>query len=52
MQQELIYHLLPKTTDLANLKCDVDKLDIYKLKNVPNGLRNFKSKVENQMLVN
>ena len=32
MQRELIYHLLSKTTDLANLKCDVDKLDVYKLK--------------------
>ena len=31
--------------DLANLKCNVDKLDIDKLKNVPSELRNLKSKV-------
>ena len=30
-----------KKTDLANLKCDVDKLDIDKLKNVPSGLSNL-----------
>ena len=34
-----------KKTDLANLKSDVDKLDIDKLKNVPSGLKNLKSKV-------
>ena len=34
MQQELIHHLLLKKTDLANLKYDVDKLGIDKLKNV------------------
>ena len=27
-----------KKTDLANLKTDVDKLDIEKFKNVPSGL--------------
>ena len=31
-----------KNIDLANLKFDVDKLDIDKLKNVPNGLRSLK----------
>ena len=36
-----------KKTDLANLKPDVDKLDIDKLKNVPNNLRSLKSKVDN-----
>ena len=30
-----------KKTDLANLKSDVDKLDIDKLKNVPSGLSNL-----------
>ena len=35
-----------KKTDLANLKFDVDKLDINKLKNVPNNLSNLKSKVD------
>ena len=34
-----------KKTDLANLKSDVDKLDINKLKNVPNGLSSSKSKL-------
>ena len=32
-------------TDLANLKSDVDKLDIDKLKNVPTNLNNLKIKV-------
>ena len=35
-----------KKTDLANLKSDVDKLDIDKLKNVPTNLSNLKSKVD------
>ena len=35
-----------KNTDLANLKFDLDKLDIDKLKNKPSNLRNFKSKVD------
>ena len=34
-----------KESDLANLKSDVDKLDIYKLRNVPTNLSNLKSKV-------
>ena len=34
-----------KKTDLANLKSDVDKLDIDKLKNVPSNLSGWKSKV-------
>ena len=34
-----------KYTDLANLKSDVDKLDIDKLKNLLTNLRNLKSKV-------
>ena len=34
-----------KKTDLANLKSDVDKLDIDKLKNVPNAFSSLKSKV-------
>ena len=44
-QQELIHHILPKKTDLASLKSDVDKLDIDKLKNVQTNLSNLKSKV-------
>ena len=35
-----------KKTDCANLKSDVDKLDIDKLKNVPTNLSNLKSKVD------
>ena len=31
----LIYQNLLKKVDFANLKSDVDKLDIHKLKNVP-----------------
>ena len=36
---------LLRKVDLANLKSDVDKLDIVKLKNVPANLSNLKSKV-------
>ena len=35
----------PKKVDLANLKSDVDKLDIDKLKNTPTNFSNLKSKV-------
>ena len=35
-----------KKVDLANLKSDVDKLDINKLKKVPSNLGNLKSKVD------
>ena len=35
-----------KKTDLVNLKYDVYKLDIDKLKNVPTNLNNLKSKVD------
>ena len=35
-----------KRVDLDNLKSDVDKLDIDKLKNVPTNLSNLKSKVD------
>ena len=31
------------------MKSDIDKLDIDKLKNVPNGLSNLKSKVDNKV---
>ena len=44
-RQVLIHQILLKS-DLANLKSDVDKLDIDKLKNVPTNLRNSKSKVD------
>ena len=45
MQQELVHHFCKKT-DSANLKSDVDKFDIDKLKNVPSNLSNLKSKVD------
>ena len=35
-----------KKVDLANLKSNVDKLDIDKLKNVPTNLSNLKSQVD------
>ena len=35
-----------KKVDLANLKYNIDKLDIDKLKNVPTNLNNLKSKVD------
>ena len=44
MQQKLINQILLKKTHLANLKSDVDKLDIDKLRNAPKNLSNLKSK--------
>ena len=41
-----------KKTDLPNLKSDVDKLSIDKLKNVPTNLNNLKSKEINLVLIN
>ena len=35
-----------KNVDLASLKCDVDKLHIDNVKNIPNNLSNLKSKVD------
>ena len=35
-----------KKTDLANMKFEVDKLDIDKFKNMSSNLRNLKSKVD------
>ena len=37
---------LPKKTDLANLKSNVDKVDTDKLRTVPNDLSNLKSEVD------
>ena len=39
MQQVLIHQNLLKKNDLANLKSNVDKLDIQRLKNIPTNLR-------------
>ena len=36
----------PKKVDLANLKSDVDKLDIHKLKNVRTNLSHLKNKAD------
>ena len=47
----LIHRVLLKKTDLVNLKFDVDKLDIDKLKNVPSTLSNLESKVDVDKLV-
>ena len=46
MQQLLIHRILLKKTDLVDLKSDVDKLNIDKLKNAPSNLRNLKSKAD------
>ena len=46
MQHELKHQILLKKTDLANLKSDVDKLDIDKSKIIPCGLCSLKSKVD------
>ena len=42
----MIHQNLPKKIDLANLKSDLDKLDIDKIKNVPTSLSNLKTKVD------
>ena len=42
----MIHQNLPKKIDLNNLKSDLDKLDIDKLKNVPTNLSNLKTKVD------
>ena len=46
----MIHQVLPKKTDLANLKSDVDKLDTDKLKKVPSNLSNLKSKFDIEKL--
>ena len=47
MQQVLIHQiLLKRLIQEADLKSDLDKSDIDKLKNVPTSLRNLKSKVD------
>ena len=45
IQQVLIHRILLKKTDLADLKSDLYKLDIGKLKNAPSNLSNFRSQV-------
>ena len=42
----LLHQKVAKKVDLANLRSDVHKLDIDKLKNVPSNLNNLKSKVD------
>ena len=46
MQQVLIHQKIAKIFDSANLKSDVVKLDIDKLKNVPTNLGKVKNKVD------
>ena len=46
MQQGSIYQFLLKKTYLANLKSDIDNLNIDKLKNIPTNLNNLKSKLD------
>ena len=41
-----LHWILLKTTYLTNLKCDVDKLHIDEMRNVPTNLSNLKSKVD------
>ena len=38
-------------TDLANLKSDIDGLDIHKLKNLPKILSNLRSKIDKLVVV-
>ena len=40
----MIYNIVLKITDLANLISDVDKLDVNKLKNKPSDLNKLKGK--------
>ena len=42
----MLIHHFAKKIDLANLKSDVDRLDIDKLKRLPTNLSNLKSKVD------
>ena len=51
LEVELVLSNYATTSDLkkatvADLTSDVDKLDIDKLKNVPSGLSNLKSKID------
>ena len=46
MQQALIHQKFAKKVDLTNLKSNVDKLHIDKLKNVLIGLSSLKTKVD------
>ena len=45
-QQVSMHWILLTKTDLANLKNNLDRLDIDKLKNVPTNISNLKSKVD------
>ena len=45
MLQELIHQNVIKKVDSDNLKSDIDKLNINKLKNVPTNFTNLKIKV-------
>ena len=47
MQQELIH--LNQQQNLASLKAEVDKIDIEKLKTIPNDLRKLSNVVKNEV---
>ena len=47
MQQELMH--LNQQQNLASLKAEVDKIDIEKLKTVPNDLRKLSNVVKNEV---
>ena len=42
----MIHHFSLKKTDLADLKSDIDKVDVDELKIVPSNLNNLKNKVD------
>ena len=42
----MIHHFFAIKIDLVNLKSDVEKLDIDKLKNIPTSCSNLKSKID------
>ena len=46
MKQVLIHQILLKKVDLANIRSDVDELDIDILENVPSSLSSLNSKVD------
>ena len=52
MEQVVIHQNLLKKVDLANLKSNVDKLEIEKLKNVPTNLTNLKRQINQIFDVN
>ena len=52
MKQDLLYQILLKKTDSANLKPDADKLHIDKLKSVSSNSSNLKTKADKLVIGN